>query len=113
MIYSYSGRLVTTNVFTVDDADYLNADIYAYIVKHVFLDKPNDALTTKDVIKFFSDYKAVAAAKKHLVLNDQELIYFIMRYFNENTTIRYHPVALARHIKKHLAGKAEAKKQKP
>ena len=99
---SYSGSLVSLNIFSMDDADYLNEDIYMYIKTAVFNSKADADLVTKDILNFVSSAEAVAAAKTKLNMNDYELIAFVVKYFNERATVKYHPLTLAKQIKKQL-----------
>lgn len=99
---SYYSNLVETNVFSIDDTSNLDADIYEYIKKHVFNSKENNELITKDVIKFVGNKAAFNEAKRFLDMTDQELLVYIMRYFNTYATVRYHTLTLAKHLSKHL-----------
>lgn len=91
---------ISLDVFSIDKQDYLHNDIYAYIKKHVFKDKPNEELHTRDIIAFISDKNAFDKAQEELSLTTYELFEYIAKYFSEFATMRYHPLTLAKQIKK-------------
>lgn len=99
---SYSGSLVTLNVFSTDDGEYLNEDIYKYIHANVFNSKADAELVTKDIIKFVGNTVSLNTAKRLLDLDNYSLVSFIVKYFNVHAKIKYHPLTLAKQIKKHL-----------
>lgn len=99
---AHSGLLVSLNVFSTDDSEYLNDDIYTYIKTTIFKSKPDEDLLTKDIVKFVGNAEAFLLAKQKLDLADYDLISFVVKYFNEHAKVKYHPLTLAKQIKKQL-----------